>query len=97
MINNNMRAYDYFTFGALNAYGQPQLSADPAGKVKLSIFTTSQSTQANANYTNANYIGLTLDSSINDTFVIKYGENRLKVLYVTKQGRFYQVFMAKID
>lgn len=97
MISTNMRSYDYFTFGAPNAYGQPQLSKEPVGKVKLSIFTTSQSVQANINYSNANYIGLTHDKSINDTYVIQYGEERLKVLYTSKQGRFIQVFLAKMN
>lgn len=97
MITTNMRNYDYFTFGAPNAYGQPQLSKEPVGKVKLAIFTTNESVQANVNYTNANYIGLTHDKSINDSFVIQYGEQRLKVLYTSKQGRFIQVFMAKVD
>lgn len=96
MITLNMREYDFYTFGAPNGYGQPQLSKDPVGKVKLSIFATSQNVQANVNYTNANYIGLTHDKAINDTYVIKYGEERLKVLYTSKQGRFVQVFMAKM-
>lgn len=97
MISTNMRSYDYFTFGALNAYGQPQLSKQPVGKVKLSIYTTSQNVQANVNYTNANYIALTHDKNINDSYVIQYGEERLKVLYTSKQGRFIQVFLAKMN
>ena len=92
-----MKVYDYYTFGAPSAYGQPQLSKEPKGKVKLSIYNTTESVQANVNYTNASYIGLTLDKAIDDTYVIKYGDKRLKVLYVNKQGRFYQVFMAKMD
>lgn len=97
MISTNMRSYNYFTFGAPNAYGQPQLSKEPVGKVKLSIYTTNQSVQANINYLNANYIGFTHDKSINDKYVIEYGEERLKVLYTSKQGRFIQVFLAKIN
>ena len=97
MINANMRSYDYYTFGAPNAYGQPQLSEKPVGKVKLAIFTTTESVQANVNYTSANYIGLTHNKNINENFVIKYGDLRLKVLYIGKQGRFIQVFMAKMD
>ena len=97
MIAANMRLYDYYTFGASNAYGQQKLSKEPKGKVKLSIYTTTESVQANANYTNANYIGLTHDKNIDDTYVIQYGEERLKVLYTGKQGRFIQVFMAKIQ
>ena len=97
MIVANMRTYKYYTYGAPNAYGQPQLSKEPKGEIKLSIYTTSESVQANANYTNANYIGLTLDKNIDNTFVIEYGEERLKVLYTGKQGRFIQVFLAKIQ
>lgn len=96
MINANMRSYDYFTFGELNAYGQPQLSKQLVGKVKLSIYNTSESVQANVNYTNANYIALTHDENINDSFVIQYGEQKLKVLYVSRMGRFNQVFLAKM-
>ena len=36
------------------------------------------------------------DKSINDTWVIEYGEERLKVLYTSNQGRFIQVFLAKM-
>lgn len=97
MISTNMRNYDYFTYGALNAYGQPQLSKEPVGKVKLSIYTTSQSIQANINYSNANYIGLTHDKNISDKYVIQYGEERLKVLYTSKQGRYIQVYLAKMN
>ncbi len=97
MIYTNMRSYNYFTFGEPNAYGQPQLSKEPVGQVKLSIFTTSQSVQANINYTNANYIALTHDKNINDEWVIEYGKERLKVLYTMKQGRYIQVFLAKMS
>jgi hypothetical protein len=97
MIVANMRSYDYYTFGELNAYGQPQLSKEPVGKVKLSIYTTSENVQANVNYTNANYIALTHDKNINDTYLIQYGEERLKVLYTAKLGRFIQVFLAKVN
>ena len=97
MISTNMRSYDYFTYGAPNAYGQPQLSKEPKGKVKLSIYTTSQSVQENINYSSANYIALTHDKNINDSYVIQYGEERLKVLYTNKQGRFVQVFLAKVN
>lgn len=97
MILANMRNYDYYTYGATNAYGQPKLSKEPQGKVKLSIFTTTESVQANINYTNATYIGLTHDKRINNNYVIQYGEERLKVLYTGKQGRFIQVFLAKMQ
>ena len=97
MIGLNMRSYDYYTYGEDNAYGQPQLSKEPVGKVKLSIYTTSETVQGNINYTNANYIGLTHDKNINDSYVIQYGEQRLKVLYIAPQGRYKQVYLAKTN
>lgn len=95
MINTNMRAYYYYTFGANNAYGQPQLSAEPQGVVAMSITLTSQSIQDNINYKEATYMGLT-HSHLDDTYVIQYGDTKLKVLYVNKAGRLNQVFMAEI-
>lgn len=95
MINANMRFYDYFTFGADNAYGQPQLSQDPQGKIKMAINITSQSIQDNINYKNAQYIGLT-NAAIDDTYVIQYGAERLKVLYSNPLGKYTQVFMAQL-
>ena len=94
MINARMRIYDYYTFGDLDKYGQPQLSEEPKGQIKMAIQTTSQSIQDNINYQNATYLGLTL-APIDDKYVIQYGDERLKVLYVTP-GRINQVFMAKI-
>lgn len=95
MMNSNMRMYDYFTFGDLNGYGQPQLSPDPIGQVKMAIYLTSQSVQGNINYSDAQYVGLTHDL-VEDDFVIQYGKERLKVLYVNSQGRVNQVFMVKM-
>ena len=95
MINTNMRFYDYYTFGANNAYGQPQLSEAPQGTVTMAINVTSQSVQDNVNYQEATYMGLTYDT-LDDTYVIQYGDKKLKVLYVNTQGRYNQVFMAEI-
>lgn len=97
MIATDMRLYDYYTFGAADAYGQPQLSPEPQGKVSLAINITSQSIQDNINYKNANYMALTLDKQINDTYVIQYGEQKLKVLYINTKGRFTQVFLADYE
>lgn len=98
MINVDMRLYDYFTLGAPNAYGQPQLpkeDAEPAGLIKMAIYTSSQSIQENINYKDCSYIGLTV-APIDDTYIIQYGNERLKVLYVNPKGRFKQVFLQKI-
>lgn len=93
MINLNMRSYDYFTLGNRNEYGQQQLS-DIKGSVKMAISNTSTNIQDNINYKDAAYIGLTYDANINDTYVIEYGAEKLKVLYVNAQGRMKQVFLG---
>ena len=95
MISRDMRLYDYYTYGANNAYGQPQLSAEPQGQVKLSIYITSQTVQDNINYSGANYIGLTT-ALLDDSYVIQYGNEKLKVLYVNPAGKYKQVFLAKV-
>jgi hypothetical protein len=95
MINAQMRYYDYFTFGEVNSYGQPQISAEPQGRIKMAIYITSQSVQDNINYKDCKYIGLTT-GAIDDSCVIKYGNESLKVLYVNPQGRLKQVFLGEI-
>jgi hypothetical protein len=96
MINAQMRQYEYYTYGEQNAYGQQQLSAEPQGVIKMAINITSQNTQDNILYNNSTYIGLTTDAEVNDTYVIKYEKERLKVMYVNPMGRFKQVFMARM-
>lgn len=94
MIGFNMKTYNYFTYENKNAYGQPQLSAEPTGAIKAAIYLTSQSTQDNVNYKNANYVALTLDD-ITDKCVIEYGAEKLKVIYVAPYGRYKQAFLVK--
>ena len=96
MVNTNMRTYDFFTFGELDEYGQPKLSKEVQGAVKMAITTTSQSVQDNVLYTGASYMGLTHDKRVNDSFVIDYEGTKLKVLYVGPQGRLRAVFMSKV-
>ena len=95
MIYSNMREYDYFIYQE-NEYGQSVVSAEPSGKIKMSIYPTGQSTQDNILYKNASYIGLTHNSEVNDTYQIEFNGERLKVLYVSPQGRFRQVFLARV-
>ena len=95
MINADMRTYDYYTYGEDDSYGQPSVSASPQAKIKMAVHITSQSVQDNINYENSQYMGLTL-SPIDDTYVIQYGNEKLKVLYVNPKGRYKQVFMAEI-
>lgn len=94
MIATDMCSYDYLTYGDDNGYGQPTLSETVQGTITMAIYTTSQSVQDNINYKNASYIGLTHDEHINDSYVIVYGDVKLKVLYVQPRGRYRQVFMG---
>lgn len=96
MITTDMRTYNYFTLGDKNGYGQPTVSEEPQGTIKMAIYISSQSTQDNINYQNCNYVGLTMDKSVNDKMVIEYGEEKLKVLYVNSAGRFTQVFLQRV-
>lgn len=91
-----MRTYNYFTFGSDNGYGQPQLSEDAQGSIKMAINISSQSVADNIKYKEATYIGLTHDAKVDDTYVIEYGAEKLKVLYVNPKGRLKQVFMAEL-
>lgn len=91
-----MRNYNFYSFGEQDAYGQPKLSDEPKGTIKMAINISSQSIQDNINYKEASYIGLTHDSAVNDTYVIEYGEAKLKVLYVNPRGRLKQVFLAEL-
>ena len=94
MINADFRSYDYQLYGEKNAYGQPSLSEEVQGSIKMAIYTTSQAIQENINYKGAQYLGLTHDRKINNKYVISYGSEKLKVLYTNPQGRYIQVFMG---
>ena len=96
MINSQMKTYNYFTFGALDEYGQPALSAQPVGTVKMAINILSQTVTDSIKYKDANYIGLTFNSSIDDSWTIEYGAEKLKVLYVNPMGRYKQVFLKEL-
>ena len=95
MINNDFRTYNFFLYQDADAYGQPQLSKEPQGQVKMAIYITNQAIQDNINYKSANYVGFT-HSLLDDAAVIDYNGQKLKVLYVNPQGRLKQVFLTKI-
>ena len=95
MINADMRLYNYFTLGTDDEYGQPEISNEPVGQVKMAINVSSQAIQDNINYENAGYIGLT-HAKVDDTYIIEYENERLKVLYVNNKGRFNQIFMSRM-
>lgn len=93
MISADMKDYQYYLYADDNGYGQPALTDEVQGTVKIAVYTTSQAIQDNIQYKNATYVGLT-QADITDKFVIQYGEEKLKVLYVNPQGRYKQVFMG---
>lgn len=95
MISTQMRTYNFYSFGANDEYGQPVLSDMPTGTIKMAINISSQNVQDNINYSGANYVGLT-HAKVDNTYVIEYGEERLKVLYVNPNGRLKQVFMSRM-
>lgn len=95
MINTAMRTYDYSTFGAKDAYGQATNSGEVVGTIKMAISISSQSAQDNINYQDCNYVGLTT-AELDDSYVIHYGFEKLKVLYINPHGRLKQVFLKKI-
>lgn len=96
MINANMRYYDYYTIGELDEYGQEKMSKKVAGRVKMSIYQTAQNTTNTVLYADADFIGLTMDKNVKDSFVIVYGDIRLKVRQINAQGRLTQVFLKKV-
>lgn len=93
MINADMRLYNYFTYTDSDGYGQLALTEEPVGKVKMAINISSQGVQDNVLYKDCSFVGLTNDTTIDDTFVIEYENQKLKVLYVNPKGRFAQVFL----
>ncbi len=96
MVNADFRIYNYFTLGPVDEYGQQKMEEDVKGSVKMAIYPTSQNVQNNILYHNAQYVGITHDKDINDTYFISYEDYKLKVLYITRTGRFKQVFMSKV-
>lgn len=96
MINTDMRELEYLMYGDVDQYGQKTLSEDVIGKIKISINISSLATQDNILYKDCSYIGITNDKNIDDTYVIKYLDKKLKVLYVNSKGRFTQVFLKEM-
>ena len=95
MINANMRTYEYYSYGEQDAYGQQELSSEPVGTIKIAIEVSSQEIQDSIAYSGCTYIGFTR-YGIDDTYVIQYGDDKLKVMYVVPRGRLKQVFMKEM-
>ena len=94
MIIRDMKEYSYSILNRLDAYGQPLEEA--TGTIRMNINILSQTTVENPMYKDASYIGLT-QAAVDDSYIINYGEEKLKVLYVNPQGRFKQVFLKRYE
>lgn len=97
MINADMRLYDYYLYEGEDGYGQPALSEDVKGSVKMAIYNSNKSVTGDIEYSGGDYIGLTNDKGISDKYVIQYGDIRLKVLYtVSCPKHLTQVMMRTV-
>ncbi|MBQ2408978.1 MAG: hypothetical protein II309_06050 [Bacilli bacterium] len=97
MINTSMGVYEFYRYNVEDEYGQPILSEIPEGTIKIAIFNIAKSVQDGVSYATEEYIGLTSDKAINDTYIIQYGDIKLKVLYVIPAPRLkVQVFMSRM-
>lgn len=100
MINARMRVYDYYLIGDDNGYGQATVIKDDngnplkQGEITISISTLTQTVTDDLRYSEATYIGLTHDKNVSDKYIIQHDDERLKVLYVNKDGRIPQVFLG---
>ena len=56
MISNQMKNYNYQTYGELNGYGQPQLS-EVKGTIKMAINFSSEALAENSLYSGLNLLG----------------------------------------
>lgn len=90
-----MRLYNFSTLGGSDEYGQPQVT-EAAEQIKIAIYPMTQSIVDNIKYKDCTFIGLTTDKLINDTYIIKYDNTQLKVLYINPKGRFSQVYLKEI-
>lgn len=98
MINADMRNYCYYLYTAADEYGQPALLDDMQGTVRMAIYPTTKAVQDNINYCNAQYVGMTTDAYIDDTYVIQNDNgDMLKVLYIQPNGRYKQVFLGAMS
>lgn len=61
----------------------------------MAINSISNSVTEDVRYKDATYLGLTNDW-VDDSYVIEYGTEKLKVLYVMPKGRLKQVWMKNI-
>ena len=94
-IQAQMKNYNYYVLGQLNSYGQPAIPKTPNGTIRMAINILTNTTKDYILYSSAEYIGLT-NEAITDSYIIQYGEEMLKVLYINNIGRLNQVVMERM-
>lgn len=95
-INSQMRNYKYYLLGRNDEYGQPIPYEEEGNMIKMAINFASEAISENPLYSGAQYTGLTFDKKVDASYVIQYGNEKLKVLYAHPAGRYRQVFMARM-
>lgn len=96
MIARNMRYYDYYLYTDASGYGQQQLTEAVQGSVKMAIYHSSTNVTDSIKYRDCTYTAITCDKAINDAYVIQYGAEKLKVMYITPAGKYRQVYLKEI-
>lgn len=97
MINSQMKDYSFsLILTSTDEYGQEIIKESDMGKtVRMAINLNSQSITDDIRYKDADYMGLTLDK-VDDTYIIHYGKEKLKVINTNPFGRLNQVFMKRM-
>lgn len=96
MVNTQMRKYTYKKITEIiDDYGQPTIE-EVEGTIKIAINFINETISENSLYSDAQYVGLTLNKNIDSTYIINYEGESLKVLYINPAGKYKQVFMSKV-
>ena len=97
-IQAEIKSYPFAEYAASrNQYGElvfPSFSTSGTS-INMAIFLNNQATNNSINYIECDYIGLTKET-VDDTCVVKYGNEYLKVKYVNPIGRYNQVALVKV-
>lgn len=96
MLATQMREYSYSRLiDEVDEYGQPQ-TIEAEGVVKMAINFANEQVTTNNLYSGASYVGFTLNKEVDETYIIQYKENKLKVTYANNLGRYNQVYLARL-
>lgn len=93
-IYRRLTKYNYYTLVDSEYGGKTADFTSPTGVVNMAIQLNNMAMNSNTIYTSANFVGLTQED-IDDTYIIEYGNEKLKVLYVYPEGKYKQVFMQR--